>query len=375
MLDGLKKLIFQIETRQRQQQQQQQNSVNLNGKTNNVAPQQQQQQGQPKPKQTSTEAPVAETESKVPSYSPTSSIYMRPMMEEPAKQVTTTTSNAQPMAPGKGTMPISGHKQTFGQPKQSPKESQKDDTQATSVIENANKDENKFIGGAKGVGVENEQPSQGVGAIPSSMSSGETSSSGNIKQVSGQQTQLKPAAIGQNIKKPMSMVKDGHKKLVDSQLQQQQQQIKQKQTSDSAIGEGGEVHSKPKPASSTNDDLNKLLGTISQRIHKLEEHLLYNRIGSSGSGGTSQAQVAPPPPPPPPPPPKYTPTASSSVVNLSPVLHNYLSLIKSQFLNIDNKIESKFSNIEHKFSNIEIEDGIWKKTINWKMEEMSSKVT
>ena len=59
---------------------------------------------------------------------------------------------------------------------------------------------------------------------------------------------------------------------------------------------------------------------------------------------------------------------------LNPIIVNYLSLIKAQVLNIESTIEAKFSNIEHKLSNVEIEDGIWKKTMHWKLEEMSSKV-
>ena len=53
----------------------------------------------------------------------------------------------------------------------------------------------------------------------------------------------------------------------------------------------------------------------------------------------------------------------------------HLSLFKSQFLNLENYLETKFSNVEHKLSNLEIEDGIWKKTINWKIDEISSKVS
>lgn len=54
---------------------------------------------------------------------------------------------------------------------------------------------------------------------------------------------------------------------------------------------------------------------------------------------------------------------------------SYFNLIKSQYLTLENLFENKLSNVEHKFANIEIEDGIWKKTINWKIEELSSKVS
>ncbi|OTF69224.1 hypothetical protein BLA29_010470 [Euroglyphus maynei] len=53
---------------------------------------------------------------------------------------------------------------------------------------------------------------------------------------------------------------------------------------------------------------------------------------------------------------------------------SYMNMMKTQFLSMENLVESKLSTIENKFSNIVIEDEIWKKTINWKVEEILSKV-
>lgn len=66
--------------------------------------------------------------------------------------------------------------------------------------------------------------------------------------------------------------------------------------------------------------------------------------------------------------PKFSPHLNSGGY-FSPV-----TLIKSQLLNMENILETRFSNLEHKFANLEIEDGMWKKTINWKMDETLSKV-
>ncbi|XP_027195590.2 uncharacterized protein LOC113790161 isoform X1 [Dermatophagoides pteronyssinus] len=54
---------------------------------------------------------------------------------------------------------------------------------------------------------------------------------------------------------------------------------------------------------------------------------------------------------------------------------SYLNMMKTQFLSMENLVESKLSTIENKFSNIVIEDEIWKKTINWKVEEILSKIS
>lgn len=99
---------------------------------------------------------------------------------------------------------------------------------------------------------------------------------------------------------------------------------------------------------SESQGLYELLASIDGRVQKLQDSLMYYRN-------------APKPP-----------MVHSS---LNPIFTNYLSLIKAQVLNIESTIEAKFSNIEHKFSNVEIEDGIWKKTINWKLEEITSKVS
>lgn len=164
----------------------------------------------------------------------------------------------------------------------------------------------------------------------------------------------------------MGGVKQAQKKPVATSAKESFQAHGEKaaETQSNAV-DGIEIHSQTAAAqpevvvnvdnNSPSSDLYRLLATISQRIHKLEDHFLYNRLAAAASASS-----------------KYT---SSAVVNLSPVLHNYFSLIKSQFLNLENKIDSKFASSEHKFSNAEIEDGIWKKTINWKMEEMSSKVS
>ncbi|KAH9511664.1 hypothetical protein DERF_010112 [Dermatophagoides farinae] len=54
---------------------------------------------------------------------------------------------------------------------------------------------------------------------------------------------------------------------------------------------------------------------------------------------------------------------------------SYFNMMKTQFLSMENLVESKLSTIENKFSNIVIEDEIWKKTINWKVEEILSKIS
>lgn len=96
------------------------------------------------------------------------------------------------------------------------------------------------------------------------------------------------------------------------------------------------------------NSLYELLVSIDSRVQKLQDNLVYYR---------------------------NTPKpVHSTASQLNPIFTNYLSLIKAQVLNIESTIEAKFSNMEHKFSNVEIEDGIWKKTINWKLEEMASKV-
>jgi len=96
-------------------------------------------------------------------------------------------------------------------------------------------------------------------------------------------------------------------------------------------------------------NLYEMLASIDSRVQKMQDSMVYYRNN-----------------------PKPSPLQSSP---LNPIFSNYLSMIKAQVLNIESIIEAKFSNIEHKFSNIEIEDSIWKKTINWKLEEMSSKVS
>lgn len=101
-------------------------------------------------------------------------------------------------------------------------------------------------------------------------------------------------------------------------------------------------------AHAESNGLYELLVSIDSRVQKLQDNLVYYR---------------------------NTPKpVHSTASQLNPIFTNYLSLIKAQVLNIESTIEAKFSNMEHKLSNVEIEDGIWKKTINWKLEEMASKV-
>ena len=129
--------------------------------------------------------------------------------------------------------------------------------------------------------------------------------------------------------------------VLSSSVQQQQQHQQQQQQ---------QQHQQPQLSALDSSSLYDLLASIDSRVQKLQDSLVYYRNT-----------------------PKPSPVHSAAS-QLNPIFTNYLSLIKAQVLNIESTIEAKFSNMEHKYSNMEIEDGIWKKTINWKLEEMASKV-
>ncbi|UXI22123.1 hypothetical protein NH340_JMT08066 [Sarcoptes scabiei] len=53
---------------------------------------------------------------------------------------------------------------------------------------------------------------------------------------------------------------------------------------------------------------------------------------------------------------------------------NLMSFIKAQFLNMENILEQRISSFKQKSFNVKIEDGIWRKTTHWKLEELASKI-